>query len=54
MTPMECRKRAEICRQEAARSWGKLKDDFLAAAERWDAMALRLEAEAADRKRGKP
>ena len=50
MTAKECIDRARVCRQEAARSWGKLKEDFLAAAEQWETMAQRLEAEADEMK----
>jgi hypothetical protein len=39
MDTIECRKRAGSCRQQAARTWGALKLDFLKVAEQWDALA---------------
>jgi hypothetical protein len=44
MSPKECRDRAQSCRQEAARSWGTLRQDFVATAEAWEAMAVMIEA----------
>jgi hypothetical protein len=39
----ECRKRAILCRQQAARSWGTLQLNFMTAAETWLQLALQLD-----------
>jgi hypothetical protein len=39
----ECRKRAILCSQQAARSWGTLQLNFLTAAETWLQLALQLD-----------
>jgi hypothetical protein len=39
----ECRKRAILCQQQAARSWGTLQLNFMAAAETWLQLAEQLD-----------
>jgi hypothetical protein len=43
MTAAECRLRAQECRVQAARGWGKLAADFLSAAETWEALRDQIE-----------
>jgi hypothetical protein len=39
----ECRKRALLCQQQAARSWGTLQLNFMTAAETWLQLASQLD-----------
>jgi hypothetical protein len=43
MDASECRKRAMLCRQEAARSWGTLRISFLESAQAWLRLAQQLD-----------
>ena len=43
MKAAEARERARECRVQADRAWGKLRADFLASAETWEALGDRLE-----------
>jgi hypothetical protein len=46
MDPIECRKRAQVCREHAARSWGELRANFVEAAVMWDNLANQLQRRA--------
>ena len=48
MNASECRKRAVLCQQQAARSWGTLQANFLASAEAWIRLADQLDRLAQD------
>lgn len=43
MNADECRKRAILCQQQAARSWGTLQLNFMTAAETWLQLAQQLD-----------
>jgi hypothetical protein len=48
MDPGECRKRAVLCQQQAARSWGTLQLSFMTAAETWLQLAQQLDRQGRD------